>query len=80
MMPYVFAAGHINYARYSLYYLRSMESLADFALEKFIKGEDVMRHIPCMGNGIWIYMFIETICYTVMAKVLLLESLKRQKL
>ena len=27
MMPYFFASKHINYARYGLYYLRSMEAL-----------------------------------------------------
>ena len=29
MIPYFFAAGHVNYARYGLYYLRSMERLPD---------------------------------------------------
>ena len=29
MIPYFFAAGHCNYARYGLYYLRSMEQLPD---------------------------------------------------
>ena len=47
MMPYFFAAGY-QLSRYGLYYLRSMESQPDFALEKFIKGEHVMRHIPGM--------------------------------
>ena len=27
MLPYYFAAGHVNYAMYGLYYLRSMEKL-----------------------------------------------------
>ena len=27
MLPYFFAAGHVNYTRYGLYYLRSMEML-----------------------------------------------------
>ena len=30
MIPYFFAAGHQNYARYGLYYLRSMESFGGF--------------------------------------------------
>ena len=46
MMPYFFAAGHINYARYGLYYLRSMESLPNLVLKHFMQGEHVMRHIP----------------------------------
>ena len=45
MMPYFFAAGHHNYARYGgLYYLRSMEKLPTEILEKFMKGEHVLRH------------------------------------
>ncbi len=52
MIPYFFAAGHGNYARYGLYYLRSMERL--------LNGEHVMRHNPGVWNGIWSDMFIET--------------------
>ena len=36
MMPYFFAAGHVNYARYGLYYLSSMEKLPSHVLTKFI--------------------------------------------
>jgi hypothetical protein len=60
MMPYFFAAGHINYARYGLYYLKSMEQLPRDLLEKFLKGEHVMRHKPGIWNGIWSDMFIES--------------------
>ena len=42
MIPYFFSAGHQNYARYGLYYLRSMEKLPAEVLSKFIKGEHVM--------------------------------------
>ena len=35
MIPYFFASGHTNYARYGLYYLRSMERLPDDILEDF---------------------------------------------
>ena len=46
MLPYFFAAAHVNYARYGLYYLRSMESLGPEEISKFVKGEHVMHHIP----------------------------------
>ena len=61
MMPYFFAAGHHNYARYGLYYyLRSMEKLPAEILEKFLKGEHVMHYRPGIWNGIWSDMYIET--------------------
>jgi len=60
MMPYFFAAGHHNYARYGLYYLRSMERLPKDILQHFLKGDHVMRHKPGVWNGIWSDMFIET--------------------
>ncbi|KAG0698661.1 hypothetical protein GWK47_025997 [Chionoecetes opilio] len=49
MMPYFYAAGHVHYARYGLFYLRSMEALPTKVLDLFMKGERVLRHIP----GIW---------------------------
>lgn len=60
MLPYFFTSGHVNYARYGLYYLRSMESLQEEQISKFMKGEHVMRHIPGLWNGIWSDMYIET--------------------
>ena len=45
MMPYFFSSGHINYARYGLYYLRSMEGLTENVLQHFIKGSHVMGHM-----------------------------------
>ena len=60
MLPYIFAAGHVNYGRYSLYYLRSMKVLPKSCQERFLKGEHVMRHVPGVWNGIWSDMFIET--------------------
>ena len=60
MMPYFFAAGHHNYARYGLYYLRTMQRLPAKLLERFLKGEHVMRHKPGIWNGIWSDMYIET--------------------
>jgi len=37
MLPYFFAAGHVNYARYGLYYLRSMEAVPAEVRERFLK-------------------------------------------
>ena len=65
MLPYFFAASHVNYARYGLYYLRSTESLGNEEISKFMKGQHVMHHVPRLWNGIWSDMFIETTftCY-----------------
>ena len=60
MLPYFFASGHINYARYGLYYLQSMESLPENVLKHFMNGSHVMRHVQGLWNGIWSDMFIET--------------------
>ena len=60
MLPYFFASGHVNYARYGLYYLRSMESLQGEQLSMFMRGERVMHHVPGLWNGIWSDMYIET--------------------
>ena len=58
MIPYFFAAGHNNYARCGLYYLRSMERLPPEVLKSFLNGEHIMRH--GYRNIIWSDMFIET--------------------
>ena len=60
MLPYLFAAGHHHYARYGLYYLRSMEKLHGDVLDKFLKGKHVMRHKKGLWNGIWSDMYIES--------------------
>ena len=60
MMPYFFAAGHHNYARYGLYYLCSMERLPGKILNHFMKGHHVMRHQPGIWNAVWSNMFIES--------------------
>ena len=44
MMSYFFAAGHVNYTRYGLCYLRTMHKLPGILLEQFLKGEQVVRH------------------------------------
>ena len=53
IIPYFFAAGHVNYGRYVLYYLRSMEQLPENVLKRFLNGKHVMRHNPGVWNGIW---------------------------
>ena len=60
MMPYFFAAGHQNYARLGLVYLRTIENLPSNILPYFQKGKHVMRHMNGLWNGIWSDMFIES--------------------
>ena len=60
MLPYYFAAGHVNYARYGLYYLRSMEKLPPHVEILFLKGQHVTRHIQGIWNGLWSDQFIES--------------------
>ena len=60
MLPYYFAAGHVNYARYGLYYLRSMEKLPPHVQSHFLHGPHVMRHIHGIWNGLWSDQFIES--------------------
>ena len=60
MFPYSFASGHVNYARYGLYYLLFMESMPEDCCSRFMNGEHVMRHNGGIWNAIWNDMFIET--------------------
>ena len=60
MVPYFFAAGHPNYARSSLVYLRTAENIPQDVQAHFLKGEHVMRHMDGLWNGIWSDMFIES--------------------
>ena len=61
MLPYFFfVAGHINYDRYGLYYLCTIEAMSKLCQEQFFKGEHVMRHVPGLWDGIWSHMFIDT--------------------
>ena len=53
MIPYFFAAGHHNYARYGLYYLRSSEAMPDEICRQFLQGEHVTRHLAGAWNGMW---------------------------
>ena len=60
MLPYYFAAGHVNYARYGLYYVCSMEKLPPHVECLFLKGQHVTRHIRGIWNGVWSDQFIES--------------------
>ena len=44
MLPYFFAAGHHNYARYLSWYVRQMEHLPQRAKEDLLAGAPVCRH------------------------------------
>ena len=60
MIPYFFAAGHQNYARYALLYLRDAEALSPYILDRFLKGKHVTQHTAGIWNGMWTNMMIET--------------------
>ena len=60
MLVLFFAAGHHNYARYGLYYARSIEIMPDTLEDQFMKGQHTMHHKPGIFNGIWSDMAIET--------------------
>ena len=60
MIPYFFAAGHWNYARDSIVYLRSIEKMPTNLLNRFMNGEHVIRIKDGLFNGIWSDMAIET--------------------
>ena len=60
ILPYFFAAGHVNYARYGMFYLQDMQRLPTEVLAHFLKGEHVMRHRAGLWNAIWSDMFIES--------------------
>ena len=60
MTPYIFAAGHWNYARDGTVYIRMMENLPDSVLNKFMKGQHVVHLQHGIWNGIWSDMAIES--------------------
>ena len=41
MVPLFFAAGYVHYARYALYYLRTMEGLSDGIRAHFISTDSI---------------------------------------
>ncbi len=60
MIPYFFVASHVNYARYGLYYLTSMEALPPEVKCFFLQGQHTMRHAAGASNATWSDMYIET--------------------
>ena len=60
MVPLFFAAGQAHYARYALYYLRTMEGFPDGIGAHFINGQHTMHHNAGLFNSIWSDMAIET--------------------
>ena len=60
MIPYFFAAGHFNYARYCLYYVNAMSKLPKLVEEDFLNGNHVMRHVPGIFNGVSSDLYIES--------------------
>ena len=60
MLPYFFAAGHWNYARDGVAYVRMMENLPVGLLVGFLNGEHVIHLQKGWWNGIWTDMAIET--------------------
>ena len=52
MMPYFFAAGHVNYTQYGLCYIKTMEKLPIAVLHPFLHGEHVARHQEGILNAI----------------------------
>ena len=56
MMPLFFAASHCNYARYGLYYIRTMAAIPEDVRQHFVNGEHTMHHNPGLFNvsgAIW---------------------------
>ncbi len=60
MLPYFFAAGHWNYARYITWHLMEFMNLVDDkALEMFYEGRHVCRHRSGAWNGVFSDQFGE---------------------
>lgn len=60
MLDMFFAAGHYNYARFGLYYLRSMESMSPELRKHFIAGEHAVYLSDGVFNGVWTDQGIES--------------------
>ena len=58
MVPYFFASVNMNYARYGMFYLRSMTSLPTEI--QFLQGQHTVRHVYGSSNSTWSDMFIES--------------------
>ena len=59
MLPLIFAANKHNYARYGLYYIKSMNWLSPEIEQRFLKGEQSLRLKDGIFNSIASDMFIE---------------------
>ena len=60
MLPYFFSAGHWNYTRDGVVYLRMVEKLPKSLLDPVMKGEHVIHLLEGFWNGIWTDMSIES--------------------
>ena len=59
-MPYLFATSRVNFARYGLYYLHSMETFPSEIKHYFLQDQHIMRHTASATNSTLSDMFIET--------------------
>jgi len=60
MLPYFFAAHKHNYARYGLFFRRSLTWLPSEVEQQFLRGEQILHHMEGLWNGIPSDQFIET--------------------
>ena len=60
MVPYFFASVHVNYARYGVFYLRSVESLPTEIQSLFLQGQYTVRHVCGASNSACSDKFIES--------------------
>ncbi|KAL8566826.1 hypothetical protein ACOMHN_052224 [Nucella lapillus] len=60
MLLYFFAAHKPNYARYGLFFSRSLTLLPPEVKQQFLRGEQVLHHVDGLWNGIPSDQFIET--------------------
>ena len=60
MLPLFYAAGHVNYARDGMYYLKCMKALPEDVRYHFGKGGHTMQYTAGVFSAIWSDMAIET--------------------
>ena len=60
MLPYFRFAGCHRYSRYGAFYVHHIKSLPKATLQKVLREDFFMRHIPGVYNATWTDMFIET--------------------
>ena len=61
MIPLFFAAGHVNYPRWRLPYLRRMKAFSDNVHSHFMKVEQTIQLSATPWSGIWSDMEIEVL-------------------